>query len=123
MTEFEVMVCLDARLVTLSYSAMAHIPDTQLVEAPSSAKSTDPDVVEEPVELQELFAGLSSNGGVPQTSSPTDEGRDAYVVLAGFFLAEVFTWAWSSRHQLSRNRELRRVWQRYYTTTMSSRPT
>ncbi|KAK5702465.1 hypothetical protein LTR17_022298 [Elasticomyces elasticus] len=49
--------------------------------------NTDSELAGEQFELQDGAAG-----GAPQSLPPTDRGKDAYSVLAGCFLAEVFTW-------------------------------
>ena len=38
------------------------------------------------------YANLAEGNSVVQALPPTDSGKDAYRVLAGCFLAEVFTW-------------------------------
>ena len=50
------------------------------------------EVAGEEIELAEDSPGLMSGGGITQALPPTDSGKDAYMVLAGCFLAEVFTW-------------------------------
>jgi hypothetical protein len=50
------------------------------------------EVAEEEIELDEDSPSLISGGSVTQALAPTDSGKDAYMVLAGCFLAEVFTW-------------------------------
>ena len=44
------------------------------------------------IELVQVAPRLMSGGGVVQALPPTDSGKQAYMVLAGCFLAEVFTW-------------------------------
>ena len=46
----------------------------------------------EDIELDEALHDLTSDRHVTQALAPTDSGKDAYMVLAGCFLAEVFTW-------------------------------
>jgi hypothetical protein len=50
------------------------------------------EVTGEEIELDEDSPSLTSGGSVTQALAPTDSGKDAYMVLAGCFLAEVFTW-------------------------------
>jgi hypothetical protein len=44
------------------------------------------------IELDEISPGMVGGGSVTQALASTDSGKDAYMVLAGCFLAEVFTW-------------------------------
>ena len=50
------------------------------------------EAIGEELELDENSLDSPSGGGVAQALPPTDSGKDAYMVLAGCFLAEVFTW-------------------------------
>lgn len=50
------------------------------------------EVTGENIELDEHSPNLIIGGSVTQALAPTDSGKDAYMVLAGCFLAEVFTW-------------------------------
>ena len=50
------------------------------------------EAVGEEIELDETSLGSTGGGSVAQALAPTDSGKDAYMVLAGCFLAEVFTW-------------------------------
>lgn len=50
------------------------------------------EVTEEAVELDEDSDTLTAGGRTSQALPPTDSGKDAYMVLVGCFLAEVFTW-------------------------------
>ena len=50
------------------------------------------EVAEEAFELDTGAQSLTAGNRTSQALPPTDSGKDAYKVLAGCFLAEVFTW-------------------------------